>query len=115
MTKKLTTREKFLRGLKRGGYDVEKSHQYWTDMSKKLEAQKKEYEKQHANKPNMNEEAPVHNEFKKAMGIGSYGDFAKRHGVQKTKTIISSLRKERDEIRKKECKRKEKLLHLYLL
>ena len=102
MTKKLTTREKFLRGLKRGGYDVEKSHQYWTDMSKKLEAQKKEYEKQHANKPNMNEEAPVHNEFKKSMGIGSYGDFAKRHGVQKTKTIISSLRKERDEIRKKE-------------
>jgi hypothetical protein len=102
MTKKLTSREKLLRGLKRGGYDVEKSHQYWTDMSKKLEAQKKEYEKQHSNKSNMNEEAPVHNEFKKSMGVGSYGDFAKRHGIQKTKTVISSLKKERDEIRKKE-------------
>lgn len=59
MTKKLTSREKFLRGLKRGGYDVEKSHQYWSDMSKKLEAQRKEYEKQGILKPQVKEDAPV--------------------------------------------------------
>ena len=50
----------------------------------------------------MNEESPIHDEFKKAMGIGSYGDFVKKHGVSKTRTIVSSLKKERDDIRKKE-------------
>ena len=42
---------------------------------------------------------PVHNDFKKAMGVGSYGDFAKKHGIEKTKTVISSLKKERDTLR----------------
>ena len=90
MTKKLTTREKFLRGLKRGGYDVEKSHQYWTDMSKKLEAQKKEYEKQHANKPNMNEDAPVNNAGDgnvAGLGVGQQGE----PGIQKKRKVASFI------------------------
>jgi hypothetical protein len=43
---KKTPREKLISGLKRRGYDVEKSHKYWTDMSKEIEKQRKEYEKQ---------------------------------------------------------------------
>jgi hypothetical protein len=101
MTKKLSTREKFLHGLKRGGYDANERHNYWKAEQEKLKAEHEKLTKEiEARK--VNEEAPIHNEFKKAMGVGSYGDFAKRHGIQKTKTIISSLKKERDEIRKKE-------------
>ena len=101
MTKKLSTREKFIRGLKRGGYDANERHNYWKAEHEKLKAEHEKLTKEIESRK-VNEEAPIHNEFKKAMGVGSYGDFAKRHGIQKTKTVISSLKKERDEIRKKE-------------
>lgn len=74
MTKKLTSREKFLRALKRHGYDAEKSHQYWSDMSKKLEAQKKEYEKQGILRK---EDAPVNNAGDgqvAGIGVGAQGE-----------------------------------------
>jgi len=101
MTKKLTSREKLLRGLKRGGYDVEERAKYWKSEQEKLKAEHEKLTREiEARK--LKEDAPAHNEFKKAMGMGSYGDFAKRHGIQKTKTVISSLKKERDDIRKKE-------------
>ena len=101
MMKNNTARTRLLSGLKKGGYDATERQNYWKAEQEKLKAEHEKLTKEiEARK--LKEEAPVHNEFKKAMGVGSYGDFAKRHGVQKTKTIISSLRKERDEIRKKE-------------
>ena len=101
MTQKLTSRGKLLSRMKQSGYDATERQSYWKAEQEKLKAEHEKLTKElEARK--LKEEAPVHNEFKKAMGVGSYGDFAKRHGVQKTKTIISSLRKERDEIRKKE-------------
>jgi hypothetical protein len=45
---KKTAREKLISGLKRSGYDVEKRHKYWSDMSKELEKQKKDYEKKNS-------------------------------------------------------------------
>lgn len=103
MTKKLTTREKFLRGLKRGGYDVEKSHQYWTDMSKKLEAQKKEYERQGILKPSIKEDgeggmvggSPVNNVGSGAiagLGVGPQGEPGIKK-KKKTATFISFIRR----------------------
>lgn len=101
MTQKLTSRGKLLSRMKQSGYDATERQNYWKAEQEKLKAEHEKLTKEiEARK--LKEEAPVHNEFKKAMGVGSYGDFAKRHGVQKTKTVISSLRKERDEIRKKE-------------
>ena len=101
MTQKLTSRGKLLSRMKQSGYDATERQSYWKAEQEKLKAEHEKLTKEiEARK--LKEEAPVHNEFKKAMGVGSYGDFAKRHGVQKTKTVISSLRKERDEIRKKE-------------
>ena len=101
MTQKLTSRGKLLSRMKQSGYDATERQSYWKAEQEKLIAEHEKLTKEiEARK--LKEEAPVHNEFKKAMGVGSYGDFAKRHGVQKTKTVISSLRKERDEIRKKE-------------
>lgn len=101
MTQKLTFRGKLLSRMKQSGYDATERQSYWKAEQEKLKAEHEKLTKEiEARK--LKEEAPVHNEFKKAMGVGSYGDFAKRHGVQKTKTVISSLRKERDEIRKKE-------------
>ena len=101
MTQKLTSRGKLLSRMKQSGYDATERQSYWKAEQEKLKAEHEKLTKEiEARK--LKEEAPVHNEFKKAMGVGSYGDFAKRHGVQKTKKIISSLRKERDEIRKKE-------------
>ena len=101
MTQKLTSRGKLLSRMKQNGYDATERQSYWKAEQEKLKAEHEKLTKEiEARK--LKEEAPVHNEFKKAMGVGSYGDFAKRHGVQKTKTVISSLRKERDEIRKKE-------------
>ena len=101
MMKNNTARTRLLSGLKKGGYDATERQNYWKAEQEKLKAEHEKLTKEiEARK--LKEEAPVHNEFKKAMGVGSYGDFAKRHGVQKTKTVISSLRKERDEIRKKE-------------
>ena len=97
MTQKLTSRGKLLSRMKQSGYDATERQSYWKAEQEKLKAEHEKLTKEiEARK--LKEEAPVHNEFKKAMGVGSYGDFAKRHGVQKTKTIISSLRKERDEI-----------------
>ena len=101
MTQKLTSRGKLLSRMKQSGYDATERQSYWKAEQEKLKAEHEKLTKEiEARK--LKEEAPVHNEFKKAMGVGSYGDFAKRHGVQKTKTVISSLRKERDEIRKKD-------------
>jgi hypothetical protein len=101
MTQKLTSRGKLLSRLKQSGYDATERQNYWKAEQEKLKAEHEKLTKEiEARK--LKEEAPVHNEFKKSMGVGSYGDFAKRHGIQKTKTVISSLKKERDEIRKKE-------------
>ena len=101
MTKKITSKEKLLSRMKQSGYDATERQSYWKAEQEKLKAEHEKLTKEiQARK--VNEEAPVHNEFKKTMGVGSYGDFAKRHGIQKTKTVISSLKKERDEIRKKE-------------
>lgn len=50
-------------------------------------------------KKKINEDTPAHDEFKRAMGMGSYGDFVKKHGVAKTQTVVSSLKKERDTLR----------------
>jgi len=101
MTKQLTARSKLLSRMKQSGYDATERQNYWKAEQEKLKAEHEKLTKEiEARK--VNEEAPIHNEFKKAMGVGSYGDFAKQHGIQKTKTIISSLKKERDEIRKKE-------------
>lgn len=49
-TRKLSPREKLLKGLKRGGYDVEERHKYWSDKSAELQRQQDEYEKDLENK-----------------------------------------------------------------
>ena len=96
-----TPKERLMSGLKKGGYDVEERAKYWKAEQEKLKAEHEKLTREiEARK--LKEDAPAHNEFKKAMCVGSYGDFAKRHGVEKTKTVISSLKKERDDIRKKE-------------
>ncbi len=101
MTQKLTSRGKLLSRMKQSGYDATERQNYWKAEQEKLKAEHEKLTREiEARK--LKEDAPAHNEFKKAMGVGSYGDFAKRHGVEKTKTVISSLKKERDEIRKKE-------------
>ena len=58
-TKKLTSREKFVKGLKRGGYDVEKSAAYWDAKVKELERQRNEYEKELASRKQGVEEGGV--------------------------------------------------------
>ena len=49
-TRKLSSREKLLKGLKRGGYDAEERHKYWSDKSAELQRQQDEYEKDLENK-----------------------------------------------------------------
>ena len=49
-TKKLTSREKFVKGLKRGGYDVEERSKFWDAKVKELEQQRDEYEKELASR-----------------------------------------------------------------
>ena len=53
-TKKLTSREKFVKGLKRGGYDVEERSKYWDAKVKELEQQRDEYEKELASRKQSN-------------------------------------------------------------
>jgi len=101
MTKKPTARERLLSGMKKRGYDATERQNYWKAEQEKLKAEHEKLTKEiEARK--VNENTSAHDEFKKAMGVGSYGDFVKRHGVAKAKNIVSSLQKERDEIRKKE-------------
>jgi hypothetical protein len=90
-TKKLTAREKFLRGLKRGGYDVEERAKYWENKKKELERQHAEYEKQGILKPKTaNEDAPVNNVGGgqvAGLGVGAQGE----PGVQKKRKVASFI------------------------
>jgi hypothetical protein len=44
MTKKLSTRDKFLRGMKRGGYDADERTKYWDNQQKEIAKARKELE-----------------------------------------------------------------------
>jgi hypothetical protein len=44
MTQKLSSRDKLLRGLKRGGYDVEERSKYWDNQQKEIAKARKELE-----------------------------------------------------------------------
>ena len=45
-SKKLSTREKFLKNLKKSGYDVEASSKFWDEMHKKIQQDREELKKQ---------------------------------------------------------------------
>ena len=76
MTKKLSTREKFLRGLKRGGYDVDERAKYWENKKKELEAQHAKYVEQGIIKPKTEEVAVnvVGGGNIAGLGIGNQGE-----------------------------------------
>jgi hypothetical protein len=98
MIKNNTARTRLLSGLKKGGYDATERQNYWKAEQEKLKAEHEKLTKDiEARK--LKEDTPAHDEFKRAMGMGSYGDFVKKHGVTKTQTVVSSLKKERDTLR----------------
>jgi hypothetical protein len=90
MTKKLSTREKFLRGLKRGGYDVDERAKYWDQKKKELETQHAEYVRQGIIKPKVQEDVPVNNVSGgkiAGVGVGPQGE----PGVKKKKKLASFI------------------------
>lgn len=90
-TRKLTAREKLIRGLKRGGYDVEERAKYWENKKKELERQHAEYERQGIIKPKTaNEDAPVNSAGGgqvAGIGVGPQGE----PGVQRKKKVASFI------------------------
>ena len=98
MTQKLTSRGKLLSRMKQSGYDATERQSYWKAEQEKLKAEHEKLTKDiEARK--LKEDTPAHDEFKRAIGLGSYGDFVKKHGVAKTQSVVSSLKKERDTLR----------------